>query len=516
MSKLQKYYNIDHNFQQEQAVAVRKQSIQHAPQDEAAQNSNVLIKCTAQDVKDYLQYKQAYERTLSTSFNNLWDKVKYSLQTKTEKDIEAEHARGSFNDFVKYRYYTSELFEPEQADLINFNLIADISALDLSSLNFMDGNFDGVYAIGTIFSNSSIHCTTFKDAKMPCSIFNNSTIVYSDFSGANLYGANLEDVTSGWNTIDAKTVTYKTTGKLELDVEFAWPSLPENSLQKIHNLLENSKAEVMHCADVAVSTIGTAAYNIKGAILGGIAGVATTNVAMGMYIPTVGAAVAFNLSAVGAFYGTVEGYRYYNGSNNSLILTAQKMLYGEKDIAKSHIPSHLTLSPETEEALKSDQYTLAILKEYDATPVLTIESSSGWLDPKMALINFDDNYSSIVEIEQEIEYEKGEWLVIEKGGIRAININDQDDIDDAEMGDEANNALLLNPILMLQAGTELEEEKYPANDEQVVAISYSSHAHYHMDNTASYDGEWDIILPSNYLTLGLSGQESGSSAILAY
>jgi hypothetical protein len=237
---------------------------------------------------------------------------------------------------------------------------------------------------------------------------------------------------------------------------------------------------------------------------------------MGMYIPTVGAAVAFNLSAVGAFYGTVEGYRYYNGSNNSLILTAQKMLYGEKDIAKSHIPSHLTLSPETEEALKSDQYTLAILKEYDATPVLTIESSSGWLDPKMALINFDDNYSSIVEIEQEIEYEKGEWLVIEKGGIRAININDQDDIDDAEMGDEANNALLLNPILMLQAGTELEEEKYPANDEQVVAISYSSHAHYHMDNTASYDGEWDIILPSNYLTLGLSGQESGSSAILAY
>jgi hypothetical protein len=84
----------------------------------------MLIKCTAQDVADYMRYR--HERDEKSFIDKLITPIFSPFES--EEDFALE----SFNKFIKYRYFTSKVDE-DLLDLYDKNFIADISGVNILS-----------------------------------------------------------------------------------------------------------------------------------------------------------------------------------------------------------------------------------------------------------------------------------------------------------------------------------------------------------------------------------------------
>jgi uncharacterized protein YjbI with pentapeptide repeats len=278
----------------------------------------IKIPATEKDIKDYIGYRQDHSQLKSVFLSFM----------KQEPNIESEMARGSFNDFVKYRYLTSKFPKGYEINSIDFR--ADISKLDLSNnIDFSNGDFSNIYALHTNFSNADLHLASFKNAALINATFHRTDMAYADFSGANLGYAIIEDATGGC-IVDANTSNVGMIGKLETiegfpsvdEIRDKFNTLKKNVEEKASNFTEAAKASAK---GYVVDPAFTLLKGIEGGVFGGFTGFAVSNLAMATIMPVTVPALIFNISLIGAGSGFLEGARYYTNSDSSYILKVKNL-----------------------------------------------------------------------------------------------------------------------------------------------------------------------------------------------
>lgn len=342
-----------------------------------------LIKTTLEDIKDYMRFRQeeANKFSLTKTFNYFFKKDNIHSET------EANYAQKSFNEFIKYRYYTSKL----DADSVleeGVNYIADISFLDLSEgINLEDADFSNTYAIGTNFSNCSLHCANFKSSILPLATFDKSVVAYADFTNAVLSYSN---VGSNYGAlIAANTVVVGLNGQFAQMQDLALPNLQDinivdalsrNTLKAIHGMHE--QYETM--GNRVVNSVNTVANGVGGVLIGGLGGFTITNLSLAALAPAVGFPVAINLSMAGSVLGAMEGFGYKLGYNSSIINAIFNKIHSVyKPINDAAITEHLLIEKDgfadvkIIEAGSMDSVTLELLVNYSALPVFKFGDING-------------------------------------------------------------------------------------------------------------------------------------------
>jgi|GEM_PF-4487075 hypothetical protein len=126
-----------------------------------------LIQCSIEDIKDYIEF------------------------------LPHQLSEQSFNEFVKYRYYTSKIKEGDIVDSDNTLYIADVSLLNLSEFNlsFAGCDFSNIIAIGTDFTGCDLLGAKFNQSMM----FFAKGIDFTAAEMQNTYHTTYEEIaTSSW------------------------------------------------------------------------------------------------------------------------------------------------------------------------------------------------------------------------------------------------------------------------------------------------------------------------------
>jgi hypothetical protein len=155
---------------------------------------------------------------------------------------------------------------------------------------------------------------------------------------------------------------------------------------------------------------------MEGAMIGAAGGITLANVAMALAVPTVGVAVAANLSIIAGLVGSVEGARYFLGSDKSLLVKASNYLnYLIKRDDKSHDDMGIIdINYDESDAVMFD--AMPNIRDLYDSDTLSIVTNYCHL-PHLKIIDESDMY---FDVEQDLQIEEADdaqsWELVEFGG----------------------------------------------------------------------------------------------------
>jgi hypothetical protein len=283
----------------------------------------VLIKCTAEDIADYMKYrKDEAERSFFTMM--IEDAVR-PPSSETEED----YALGSFNEFIKYRYITSKL-DKDLFDIHDKYFIADISEVNIAGmgLDLSGGDFSNVYAIGADLSFCKMYGADFKGAMLPLAKLKHAYLKNASFEKAILLEADVE------HSFGVPKVEEANVDRLKGRFEKYEDHFPYSLISEIKSKIKSQEDNVTGFIEDNVDKIKEFGYEIASAIgsirsiptvmkctlNGGAIGFTAANIILLVACPAVGWPIAINLSLVGTALGSAEGLSYAINSDRSFIV----------------------------------------------------------------------------------------------------------------------------------------------------------------------------------------------------